>query len=857
VSARTFATFDPSLIGAHLELEQSRTVLTYNASADIHRQALLLEPKASGIASAEILLWGDAAIANAVSVGLTKSTTELDKYVGETTGSYGYRVAEGAIYNDDASIASVTAGDKGQIIGIDLDLTDSTAPVVTWSLDGTPLITQALPDTGPWYLAVTLSGSTGYDLRAMVNTGQRAFEYGVRNRIGWLMVQDSAGMLRIGERGYISATNDTAPNARYRGALAGNARLTVRRSLNFWTWRESADSNSAQSSRGELDIANGDGFYDGVVGADIRDAQVRVLLVDDDDESKVDDAEVIASMIVEDVKPVDDTTISFALADPLAQLDVALQTRLVRPDADESVANAVWPISLGAVRSIEPLQIDGQNLVFALHDGAVLGLGAVRTSGDKLDPSVPDYSLTADGLLTLANPPVGKPTADLSSIGGDVPGGPDDVLGGDGSFDDAAVWDFSGMSNDVGEVSGGKMTLAIDNVSGPVYYSFAKHDTWRPDPAKLYRIVVTVDGCNPLLGSPGHEYSGAELLLKHGASESSPYPNTTNISSAVGTIGRVSSPGTYTFVWQPWAANPFFLCHPQVRVYGDGTESTLYPTSVIISDLKIYEVDIDPVDDESLVPITLQALMRELIEDRRGWAPSTWSAEDAAAIDTATGYAGVGFHARDATTISVPLRQALDSYWASAYRSRSGVIRVARLRAPELVDEGEWLDAITVNDLTGDIAPYPDFAPGLSTQVVGRRNWMPLAPSEIVTDTDPVTGVTLAERAMLGRDYRLSAVYSGALPGSLAHARYAPAFATLLDKQVDIQAFADYAGVIYPPDKQRMFYPVPVKGVRRFDLDQVRPLIYPRYGLDAGKPVLIVDITEEHGTNNGTLICWG
>lgn len=837
---RLYARFDTAHVGAGLELQRSDTVLTYTGAADINRCARLTDGKTSGVWGAEWIFWGDADIDDALSIGLVDEDASLANYVGGDEFGYGYRVAEGEIHNDGASIEAVTAGAKGQLVGM---LYDGNEGTVTWFLDGIELHTVTLPHAGPWYLAGTVCGATGYDLFLMLVTGQRAFEFLPRHVTGWFQPRESGGVFRVADKPFITAASDATPHVRYRGRLMEGSKLSVRRRMWFRPW--GSRGASAAAARGTLVLGNADRAYDALIARDMRDAQVRLLRVPDG--GTYADAEPVGDFIVERGRAPGDDGIEVTLSDPIAQLAQALQRRMIRPDADESSADTVYPISLGACRSISPPLLAENpdedepewGALYALHDGMPAGLGYVRDGGFPFDYTAdpPDYSLDALGRLRLARKPFYDLTVDVSSVGGDLPGGPDDLLDGAGSFDDAGDWVLTGAT-----VSGGRLRLENVNTSTSIepITSYARPAAWSMEAGKSYRIRIEIEYISP--GATTWGLFPAVILSPSNAAGTGPKPR----SGAFWT--RVST-GVYTTIISPATSGPLW-----VALVGTGFNGMT--DSARIKMMEVFEVVLDPVDDEALEPITLAPLLEELIEVRAGWRSEQWSRADAEAIDTGTGSAGIGLHSLDATTIEAVLRDALDSWCACAWRDRAGVLRVSRLVAPET---RESIGTITRNDMLGELKVEIDEAAALTTQAKGRKNWSPLARDGVTTDTEDVP-ISLLER--LRADFRLGATYSGPLAGYYSFASYAKPAGFLIDKRRDLQRAIDHECGLY--ERVRVFATCQMPWDSAFELDQVYDVIYtddagtPIYELGApGRRMVVVDIDEDPVAETLAITFWG
>lgn len=422
----TYSIFSPAHVGPGLELEGTGTMLVVADLATINRAALATFPQSVGTWDAELIVYGPGDLL--ASIGIARTTASLTTYVGGDALGYGYRLDLGEIHNDGTSLATVAEGAKGDVIRLRLDLT-TTTPTVTWWRNGTLVHTQPLPSTGPWAIAVSLGGSEPYGLRCFLNAGQRAYEYPPAGN-GWYQPPAVLPGLMLASEDWLSTPTDDAPNLRYNGLLAGDgAELIARRSLDFWPWQRGIQSGAMVLT------AYDDGSFAELLAGDARDLQVRIASIEAG--QGYADRTPLFSAVIDNVAPADDLTVKLTCRDPLGLLDVPLQRRLVRPDADASSANTPWPVALGACRNVPAILLDGPNLTYAVSDTPMMGIGYVRDAGYPLDPGAlpADFRLDATKTrLLLEHEPVGKLTVDVSSLGGDqLPQPADDILDGAGA----------------------------------------------------------------------------------------------------------------------------------------------------------------------------------------------------------------------------------------------------------------------------------------------------------------------------------------------------------------------------------------------------------------------------------------
>lgn len=303
----------------------------------------------------------------------------------------------------------------------------------------------------------------------------------------------------------------------------------------------------------------------------------------------------------------------------------------------------------------------------------------------------------------------------------------------------------------------------------------------------------------------------------------------------------------------------------------DGVDHDLYligiplvpgtiPTPPAVSSVQIiaYDDSYNP-DPISLEPATLQAIkladyLHQVLDVRASAAGVAWSQADAEAIDTATGYAGLGVYLRGGETIAQALDVALSSYTACKWCDGDGVIRVTRLIAPESVAAGDRAGTIDINALDGDLVPVMDTAPGLTTQMGVRRNWAGLSDGDLVA---PSANFPLAVRQSMLRPYQQTASSAQPLAGAYGHAQYAPAVASCFDQLADGQREIDRVCAIY--GTARWFYAASVflDALPSIDLGQVWTLVYPKYGLAGGKAVMVIDFQPDLLAGTANIILWG
>ena len=793
-----YSTFDPANLGASLALDQGNTILLTTAAADSSRAALGLYGKDSGQWFAEFAAWGDDPIGGAY-IGIAKSTASLSQFLGKNANGFGYWLdngsGDGEIWNNGASVDTVGIVAPGDIIGVWVNLGDGSAPTATWYLNGVPQSTQSLPDAGPWYPAATTSGPTAGALKVWINTGQRAFIYPVPGAPGWYEFPEEVPAILVATDDYITPADDDLPNTIWDGMIADDG-VEIVQELKFWV---DGNGRSAQGSAVSVPVAH-DGSLDWLVTVDTRDLPAVLQTVYPG--ASYDTAVNVAIMIVDDIQIVDQNTIKVTLVSSMSELDQPLQRNIFPPSADPVVAGKPWPIALGAARQVTPVLVDPVNRIYALTDLGIVGVGYVRDKGAPLDPAaMPPGYVIGDDLRTivLETEPEGKLTADVSNIGGSVPPtlSEDVWLSYGNPFTDnsGVPANFDQQSN-AAYVATGKCRLTSPGLSGSAYIGLS---TASCTATRFYRYHIEI------ASMPGTHTFGTPTLS---ISTSTGYPQVSW--TAAGTYeGVIAALGTFT---------------PRLIL-----NNALTGTSALINKVYLLEIP-DTYDPAEIQPITLTDFVREVIENRAGWSADSWSLADTTAID-AVGYAGVGFFDSSSITIRNALDSVMSAYGACAWTDQDNVLRFTRLTDPALeTPVGE----ITEDDLLSEITCKPDLAPGLSTQMQFRKNWTSMNDTDFVTDYVTVTGAT---RRALSQPYQGIVASSTPLAPMYAHAVYAEPVGVLLDAEVDAQAEIDRICDYY--SVPRFFYTVEVSDELGVNLGDVWTLTADRYGLDAGKPLLV------------------
>lgn len=745
--AREYARFDVNGSGPLMEITQGGLVVQVNTDAtDLHRHVRASIP-ALAASYFEVAFWGDESLTDKCVVGVVKASHPLDQYVGEHADGHGFLVDPGGIYSNGAQTDAAEPAGKKVFIGVYVDPVNLTCE---WYVNGSRRVGITLPDSGPWYPAVTVGSDIAYKLSAFINCGQRAFAFPPAKLRG--VYRDSSPVTPIymcakESNGYMSAPTDTPANTTYHPRITNADQFTVARRCSVWFWGSRTDG----AAYSVLEAENGDGRYDQWIGIDARDTPVTVTMVPAG--AALSAGFVVATMVLDRCDGVGERLVRFTFRDILATLERPLQQQLFPPWADPGVANQPIPILLGAVRNVEPVLWDQVNRIYALHDAPVTNIAAVRDKAAILDPhsSPPQYTPTSDlrGLILETNP-VGVLTVDASSEGAQVviPGA-DDIMTGEGLF---TTWPVGGSPPTGFSHNGGTgntftrqglaqgmpqdyvCALSTTKTYSPQngeFGSYLRYDTTSLLPGKTYRISFKLVRTS---GSPPPVSGGLQFGFMVRTER-----NTNPIHAVTPHMLPLQAPQfgqagqAYTFVYTVPPGAPlklyFIAC---------ASENTSPGVAFGLGSATFYGVQVqllgDIVQTLPLESITLKDYMTEILETRGEIESTQWVPADLEAIDDAAGYP-FGVPIREQTTVRAAAKLPMNSFGMAMLSDRLGRVRFRRLTNPAAADPSEIVAYFSKErNIRYGMQPVIDAAPGLSTTIGARPNWRVFGDSDFVTD---------------------------------------------------------------------------------------------------------------------------
>lgn len=268
------------------------------------------------------------------------------------------------------------------------------------------------------------------------------------------------------------------------------------------------------------------------------------------------------------------------------------------------------------------------------------------------------------------------------------------------------------------------------------------------------------------------------------------------------------------------------------------------PLGPVTADISTVGLDVDGAP----LPASMETAVRGIC--RRAGITAV-NVADCAAIDAACGYAGVGVFSGDAITARQALQAVCNSYGAWYWQDGQGVLRFSRIVAPETAVSAADLEDIGMGQ---DLSFAVDLAPNLTRRMLWRPFGRTLVESELVTD---LVDVPPELRAQMKQGYGGVAVAPAPAPSEYRHCIDADPAASQFWAMEDAQAEIERICAIY--EVVRRFYVYRREGDTGFDPmpGQVLTLHYPRWGLAAGKKLLVRRVDRNPVTGSVTVQLWG
>ncbi|QHB72932.1 hypothetical protein [Stenotrophomonas sp. 364] len=250
-------------------------------------------------------------------------------------------------------------------------------------------------------------------------------------------------------------------------------------------------------------------------------------------------------------------------------------------------------------------------------------------------------------------------------------------------------------------------------------------------------------------------------------------------------------------------------------------------------------------------PATLERALQEVF---RRIDKSAWSSQDARAIDSASGYAGIGFHAGAGSTPRQALAAMLPSYGADWWQDGEGILRITRMIDPDEVAETDLSFDLDWRELAGDLVVRPDLAPNLTRRMAYQPNAVLLSSGDMVSDLGLLTPT---QRQQLSGPFRGQVYAGGPLASRYVRAEAAAPMVSRFDRREDAQAEIDRVIALYAVPRNFYDGRLAARTDIGFRPGQVGRITYPRYGLQAGRRVLVTSALSNPVSGRHVVRFWG
>lgn len=802
-----YSVLDGAACGPNLEIRETGLVLTCNLSGTDGNgrkaRAMLAKQAAAGRIGYEVAYYdngsGDTLTGIGLAVGICTTLSTLNTGVGVDGSSYGYRVADGGLYQTNVALlsaAALPASPPKSYIGVVADLTNSKLEIYN---NGGLLATQAIsPATGGrvYYPCGSVGSATAYGSNLYFNFGQREFAYPLPGVTGWFNAAASPSGIYIGPVGneaYASGHADSPADKNFLPVWLNSNDCIIEKTNTTWLWTN----RSASATFSFIDIDNSFGVYTDLVRGNYRDAPVYFLCLENPDDTLANVAHTIATAYVDHIEMVGETTIRVYLKNKRSTLNRPYQRKIFPPFTDPGVAGRPYPSIIGAARSVDvgSFLVDSPTRYFQLSDTPITNIGDLRDKGNALDANAtpPQFAPTPDLLGVIPSTlPLGKFTADVSTCGpqSTYPGAPD-VLNGIGSNWDTSWTGPNGViPSPIAPPTGwtytnvaiGGTTSSAVRIGTPSGYPHqmvqmtSNRQLSQIGPSAEFSLKTTSSplraGKTYIVRFHMYDFQNGGGLPGGGLAVLSAFANYTNSGQWIspyiqGLTGGYHSDIPMSLVYTVPAGLDRQL---YFTVFGAGGQTC----SVTWYGVTVEEVG-TALTNVPLVGIGFQDWMMKVLTTKGGLATTEWSQADCTALDAAYPGAPLGACINTPVTLDSVMQLPMDSVCGVVTEDRFGVLRFKRLTNPV----GQTpLATYTEQQIDYPIQIDFDEAKGLTQTIGSKRNTTPYSDSDFVTD---YTLVPAAFRTQLKRNSRVIQVCNTQLFQQYQFASLAQPLDTIFD----------------------------------------------------------------------------
>lgn len=618
------------------------------------------------------------------------------------------------------------------------------------------------------------------------------------------------------DEGIVTAPGDTPSNGEFRQRIANADQFCITRRPVPWF----EGSGGQAAAFGALNILNYDGLYNDLLKFDLRDVPIVIKILAATlltTGTQMLDAMTVCTGVIDTIVSTQRDMITINIKDTIARLDKVCPCRFNPPFAAEGAANVMVPITLGAVRNMQPLLIDEPNRIFQLHDENIPNVTSVTDKAAPLDrnASPPQYVPANNGsAVQLQTMPVGRLAVDCSSYGTQsVIPGVVDVLAGAGQFTSAwtgspAVppgWTWSNLGG-----SGIAELLSPPYPFGTAHGAQLVSSTVFNPPGGDYGDRLKIASC--LLGGVSYRLNfslynvnsaqpaftdgmvGGVMVATQLSANAQDY--VTGYAQPLRTAAFHTQNFSIQFTVPPGSTRDLiFLVVPSAGG-GPGIAQGIVTAT-------IFNVRLERLGQYQTAPlpgIPLENYFSEILVQRAGEVPAIFNSADAQALglrdDGTVIPFGVCF--TQPTNILEMLRIPVASLKAGViFTDNLGVIRTR-----PTIDPSDPANQTTVKaNFTSFNVERPaqvtqDTAPMLTTLYGARPNQVPFGASDFVTD-QTIVPQSVKTKYMRKSQFHVNASVTPA--GMYTSAIVAPIFDTCLDLEADTQVIGDSIVKIFAP----------------------------------------------------------
>jgi hypothetical protein len=691
---------------------------------------------------------------------------------------------------------------------------------------------------------VGLLRPSGSSVQVTANFGATPFLYPVptgANQGVYTVPAPTRHTVYLSNNGFKTGAGEMPASTYYDGRIAGDSDVEFTREIGLSPW-----GNSTAARGGELSVINRDGGIDDWLAWEWRDAPFRLYAGREGDARA--SFQPWSYGVVDRIEGVDSRRMRIVLADPLARLDVPVQSELYPEEtANAQLRGKPLPIVLGRPRWCEPQRVDPNptQRMYRLHGhgegqgGDSPGIGSISDAfdgGNRFGGAADPYA--AHNPVTLLN-------------GGNFNVWSLDAGGVSMPSNWARITGFSTTDRFEQGAGGGTLRLRSTGQARAAIYHSGSTLNARYRYQIAFSVTAVAKAGQITFRTDGPDLPPADVVV------------------------AITSTGAKTVILDvPEQAQLQIVLG---RTELDATIDNLTVSSVQIIDWAYYTDGADrigltlanaPAGRITCHPVgptvRFGAAVLERASDFAGWLFGRMFEDRGIEVVHALDGLGDAGSRRLATYLTQPvtysalLREVMNSLLAGVWTARTGQVRALRWAEP---DPAAVVLTLDERNIAGDIRIELDQAKSLRRRVAGRRN------HSVHSDSEIAGGVSEALRQELKSEWGFTASGAEAAVGDErpTSAAYLAAsdrdpLPTLLQDEADISALANELCTLWRPT--RYFYDLSAvldaDAADALEPGQTVRLVWSRIaGLAGGVPLRVVRVRSRYFSRRVDLRLWG